>query len=332
MTGQPLPSSRRDRRRPAERSLALPVLIVLAATPLLALASSPWLPARVASHYTAGVPDASSPVAVLVLIIVVVGVVPVLGWLALGRMLTLTPAVDAISFVALMSYAVIGVAGLTFGVLVANLGVPTWSQARSPQWAQPTLAATIGAGFLVSILVAWCWMRRQAAESRTVQPGAATHVADDAHVVWMGQAHNRRLLLFTGLGVIVALCIAWWSTSPAALVTAALLMIASLGSRTEAIFDGRFLRARIGIIGPWRTIPVADITDAEVVHVSPAAWFGYGLRWRGREQAFVVRTGPGLRVQLRNRLSLVMSLDDPATGVQLIRRAMDTGRPHPGVP
>ena len=46
----------------------------------------------------------------------------------------------------------------------------------------------------------------------------------------------------------------------------------------------------------------------------------------------IVRTGPGLRVQLRNRLSLVMSLDDPATGVQLIRRAMDTGRPHPGVP
>ena len=35
-----------------------------------------------------------------------------------------------------------------------------------------------------------------------------------------------------------------------------------LGSRTDAIFDGRFLRARIGIIGPWRTIPVADITDA----------------------------------------------------------------------
>jgi len=134
------------------------------------------------------------------------------------------------------------------------------------------------------------------------------------------------------LGVIVALCIAWWSTSPAALVTAALLMITSLGSRTEAIFDGRFLRARIGIIGPWRTIPVAGITDAEVVHVSPAAWFCYGLRWRGREQAFVVRTGPGLRVQLRNRLSLVMSLDDPATGVQLIRRSMDTGRPHPGVP
>jgi GntR family transcriptional regulator len=137
VTGQPLPSSRRDRRRPAERSLALPVLIILAATPLLALASSPWLPARVASHYTAGVPDASSPVAVLVLIIVVVGVVPVLGWLALGRMLTLTPAVDAISFVALMSYAVIGVAGLTFGVIVANLGVPTWSQARSPQWPSP---------------------------------------------------------------------------------------------------------------------------------------------------------------------------------------------------
>ncbi|MBK8729681.1 MAG: hypothetical protein IPM00_10030 [Tetrasphaera sp.] len=59
--------------------------------------------------------------------------------------------------------------------------------------------------------------------------------------------------------MIVALCIAWWSTSPAALVTAALLMIASLGSRTEAIFDGRFLRARIGIIGPWRTIPVAGV-------------------------------------------------------------------------
>jgi len=56
--------------------------------------------------------------------------------------------------------------------------------------------------------------------------------------------------------VIVALCIAWWSTSSAALVTAALLMITSLGSRTEAIFDGRFLRARIGIVGPWRTIPI----------------------------------------------------------------------------
>ena len=67
--------------------------------------------------------------------------------------------------------------------------------------------------------------------------------------------------------------------------------------------------------------------------MSPAAWFGYGLRWRAGNRAFVVRTGPtGLRVQLRNRL---LSRHVPWT----TRHGRSTHPPfhripgtHPGVP
>ena len=92
--GQPLPSSRRDRRR-LRRSLALPRLIVLSIR-LAPLPSRPhpgcrpeWrrttagVPGRIESGCRSGADHRR-------------GVVPRPGWLA-GRMLTLTPAVDAIS-------------------------------------------------------------------------------------------------------------------------------------------------------------------------------------------------------------------------------------------
>ena len=155
----PSPRGRRDRRRPAEKVFALPVLIVLAATPLLALASSPGLPARWRRATPLAFPTHRGPVAVLVLIIVVVGVVPVLGWLALGRMLTLTPAVGAISFVALMRLRRHRCRGIDVRRDRRQSRRPDLVASAQPQWAQPTPRHNQPAGSASSWRGAGCDVR-----------------------------------------------------------------------------------------------------------------------------------------------------------------------------
>ncbi|XVX18940.1 hypothetical protein ACQP1U_11380 [Actinomycetota bacterium] len=299
-------------------------MLLVLLVPLLATAlASPWLPERVASHYRDGVPDASAPLGMIVLVMTVVGLVPLMAWVVIGRLAPLPGALHAIAFVALMSYAVVASAGLACGILAANIGVDHWSQARSPGWAQPALASAALAGLAVSVLVAWRYLANSASPSPVPRPQASrlTAHAPSMRLLWLGQAHNRPLVLLGGITSILTLGWATWQGSVGAAVVAVLLGLGTSLTRAEAVFDGAVFRARIGALTPWRRIPVLDIEDAEVVHVSPAAWLGYGVRWRGGEQAFVVRSGPGVRVTTRSGPSLVVSVDDPATAVQLIRIA-----------
>ncbi len=309
------------RLRPAERTLVLPVLVVLMATPVQAAIASPWLPSRVASHFTGGLPDSSSSLGLIVLVMTLVGVLPLLGWVTLGRLLTLPEPAEVITFAALMTYAVFGVAAVGFGLIAANLGASDWTAARSPEWAQPALVSSLVIGIAVTTVIARRQLRHSGPRPTPTRAFDLNGATDLSHLVWIGHANNPRLAVIVGSGAVAAFLCAAWVHSFAALMLGLVLVMATTMTRVDAVFDGHLVRARIGLVGPWRRIPIQEVEDAEVVEVSPATWFGYGIRWRVGEQAFVVRSGPGLHLSVRSRSALIVSVDDPATAVMLIRHA-----------
>lgn len=149
-------------------------------------------------------------------------------------------------------------------------------------------------------------------------------------------AKNPGLAVFGGLTIAVAVGIAWILTSEAGppmglvVIGACLLALIILFSRVSLILGVDRLKVALG---PWGwdlfEIPYREIESVEVIQAGPLRDGGYrvGMFWRMR-QAIVVRTGDAVKINRKNNLPFVVTVDNAGAAVETIvdRLTLGTGK------
>jgi hypothetical protein len=324
-----------------KRSLTITVTVGLV---LLALGLVPWavwwsdLPPRLATHWDLlGRADGSQTRLTAFLSSAVPAVLLVLAWLGsvLGR--ARSGDVDGQDgqhgpdrrdgfWLAGLGFLAGLLAGLSATTAGANRGVTSWPQADLGVW---WLAA-------LGLAVACAWLG--AAIERRLRPGGATDgpppegidLAPDELVAWSGTAAaSDRLRL--ALVVVPPAFGLWLHVN--LVVPLALVLLAALGSvRVTAGAHG--LRVRPGVLRwPAVHLPLARIVRADAIDLRPLRWGGWGYRGSLRflrRAAWVVRRGPGLRVELTNGDVFAVTVDHPdqaAAVLNGLRSRLDPASP-----
>src|SRR3954464_10028999 len=142
---------------------------------------------------------------------------------------------------------------------------------------------------------------------------------------WSGTARSRKLgALAVALVVVSAGCIPFLPV-PSLVVFVGGLAIALFVEVRVDIDDAR-VRVRSPIGFPRITIPIDRIAIATAVDVRPMKVGGWGYRGSlrlYRRAAWVVRAGPGLRLELRDRRTFVVTVDGAEQAAQVL-----SGRDH----
>lgn len=116
-----------------------------------------------------------------------------------------------------------------------------------------------------------------------------------------------------------------WSVAGVAivgvLVVIGILLSVATASSVRATAGPNGVTIRWGAIGwPRLTYRLADIERAEVFDLS-AWWVAYGYWWTPRRTCCTVRSGPTLRLVLRNGRTVTVSVPDPEAAVAAIDAA-----------
>lgn len=140
-------------------------------------------------------------------------------------------------------------------------------------------------------------------------------------VVWHGRGTAARwtwaLLASTLLPVpvLVAAGLPW---------VGLLLVVVGAGAvtvlRVRVIVGPQGLTVRTGPFGVIRyRVPLDEVESVHAEVIDPLAYGGWGLRWLPGVRGLVVRRGPGLRIERRQKATLVVTVDDApaAAGVLL---------------
>ncbi|MHB0928716.1 MAG: hypothetical protein ACYC3W_07325 [Candidatus Nanopelagicales bacterium] len=92
-------------------------------------------------------------------------------------------------------------------------------------------------------------------------------------------------------------------------------------SRLAVEIDATELRVRFGPGWPVRRIPWSRVISVEYLTVHPLQWGGWGYRILPlrRAQAVVLRAGEGLRLELSNGSSFVLTVDQADQALDAIR-------------
>lgn len=301
--------------------LALPALVLaIAYGPLLAYRSE--LPARFASHFSlSGVPDDSMTARGFVVVMSLMtglGLAVCVG-VALYKRRT-HPAVCPL--VAFNGAFVGGLGALILALsVVTQRGLTDWREAEGPGWwLLPLVAVSMGLGALAAFLAS----QRESVQEPSAD-GLATQpmeLGKDERAVWNSTLRNR---WFLGLGV---LCIASAVPMGMAAHWSVAVLMALIGGLTLAFsgirahVDSNGLRVNFGGL-PWpkASIRIEDILSASVIDVHPMEWGGWGYRGSlslMKRAAIVLRAGPGLRLDLADGKTFVVTIDDPQTPAALL--------------
>jgi hypothetical protein len=130
---------------------------------------------------------------------------------------------------------------------------------------------------------------------------------------WIGGSVSKPLMILTAALTVAALATMVFASVPAGLVLlvcAASVALTSSVSVTVGI-DGVRVRAAPG--WPTVTVPLDRIASADAIDVRPMRWGGWGYRGSlrlFRRAAWIVRAGPGLKLDLRDGKSFVVTVED----------------------
>lgn len=220
----------------------------------------------------------------------------------------------------LLGAVVAGTVPLVVGLV--EPGQP-WQSTPSPGWRLLVLAAAaLALAAIVSRL-----SRALPARPEHLPVADPLEAPDDARVSWSGSCTARWPLLvcvtLVAAGVVLLL-------APGAprlgLVMIAAGVAASFLSHIEVYCDRRGLTVSYGPLRwPRTSVPLQQIASVAAIEVNPGQWGGWGyrgsLRLLGRA-AVVLGTGPGIRVDLRSGATLVVTVDDAATGAAVLAREL----------
>lgn len=310
-------------------TLALPAAFV-GTTLAAAAAWSDELPDPVAVHFGTDGPDGFSSLAGLLWPSTLTTALVALGCWALaffwGRasIVRRTASGTAVGLAAFLAALVIGILDLQRGLADAaqagDVGTVT--------------GVAIGVGVVAAAIGAWLMPgdpRQPTSESvPTDAPRLALGAEETA--AWVAHAQSRSMLVAGGAATLFVLAVAVlveiWAL---ALVAVALAVLMLAMARFSVVVDRRGLTARSALGWPRITVPLDEVTQAEVVDVSPFPEFGgWGYRvGRGGRVGIVLRSGPALQVERTGGRAFVVTVDDAATGAALLNTLAARGRVDP---
>ncbi|SDS68573.1 Protein of unknown function [Paraoerskovia marina] len=315
-------------RRPVPVAVATGVLGLLALG-ICAAVSFTWiddLPEQVAVHWgPEGADRFASPTSAI------------LGPLALGAVLTLGFAVmTALVGQSSSTRRISG--GLTVGmpVFMGVLTVSTiWAQQAVDEPSTSDISqlamGAVGAGLLTGVLVAVALPGDEArpATAEVAADAPRLTLPDDTRAVWVQHAQGGPgltvgLVAAASIIVLAILTELWFMLLLALVLGLALVAMMAWVVRVDA--SGLHVRSVAGF--PRTHVPADEVERAGVVEVAPMREFG-GWGWRvgrGGRVGVVVRNGEGLLVERSGGRSIVVTVDDAATGAALLNTMSDRAR------
>ena len=101
------------------------------------------------------------------------------------------------------------------------------------------------------------------------------------------------------------------------MVAISIAMVAFSSVRVEANEQG--VTVNIGPFGWPRThVPPEEITGAAAFNIKPMAYGGWGYRVRSGVRAFVIRSGPAIRIERSQGPDMLVTVDDAPVGAATI--------------
>lgn len=302
--------------------LLAPVVITAVAVVLIIM-WLPSLPDPAATHWGAGGVDGfGSPQSYLWMAIV----------LGLGLPLVLVGSVLALArqqwggAARLLTGVALGLSG--FSAVVTGGSVAMQRGLTDAAQAGPIWPVVVGGFCALLVLTAAGWALQPDVRPTPAAPLEPAHLASISageRVVWMATASMSRIaMLIIGLTVVLVAGITavmvvqarealWIPLLALAIVGVAFATTASF--RVIAGADGLTVRSQLGL--PKVHVPLDEIVSVRAVVCQPFGEFG-GFGWRvgldGRT-GIVLRTGPAIEVERRDKRPLVVTVDGAEVGV-----------------
>ncbi|WP_051640191.1 DUF1648 domain-containing protein [Cellulomonas sp. URHE0023] len=310
-------------------TLVVPAAFV-GTTVAVAAAWSADLPDPVAVHFGGDGPDGFSSLAGLIWPSVLATALVALGCWALAFFWGRTSVVRRMAAGTATGLAAF-LAALVLGILDLQRGL---TDAAAAGDVDTVTGVAIGIGFLAAALGAWLTPGDARQPTRESVPADAPRLplSADETAAWVALAQSRTILVAGGAATAFVLSIAvlaeLWVL---ALVAVALAVTMLAMARFSVVVDRRGLTARSALGWPRLAVPMDEVTQAEVVDVSPFPEFGgWGYRvGRGGRVGIVLRAGEALLVERTGGRSVVVTVDDAATGAALLNTLAARVRANP---
>lgn len=326
------------------RQARLTALLVGVAAPLvlsvvvlvLVLSWLPELPAPAVTHWGPSGADGFGPPVTFVWMAVLLGFV-------LPAAITVTTLLAVRDHwgggARLLAAMALGISGLsavvTLGAVSVQRGVTDASHVGDVGW---HMLAGFGA-FLALIGIGWLVQPHiRPAPAAPLQPVHVDAIARGERVVWLATASLSRLavllislliVLIVGITAVMAIRFSdrmWVPVLTLVIVGAAFATSASFRVRVGP--DGLSVRSQVGF--PRVHVPLDEVVSVRAVECNPFGEFG-GFGWRlgldGRT-GIVLRRGPAIEVERRDKRPLVVTVDGAAVGAAVLQAYLDQTPAH----
>ena len=216
-------------------------------------------------------------------------------------------------------------AAISVLVVTANVDVARWQDADDRGWSVLVVLVVAAAGALVARRLAAPLERPSDAIAAVERP--TLDASSTERLSWFANLHARWLLLgglaFVAIGLAGVLTLHW-------LFGVLFLVVGLVGVSLASIGVTADHRGLIVSYGPWRWprthIGLDRIERASSIDVKPMSHGGWGYRGSMAlfgKAAVVIRSGPGIQLDLTNGKSFVVTVDDADTGAAVLN---DLGR------
>lgn len=208
-----------------------------------------------------------------------------------------------------VTYFIMGLlASVNAQIVMANLDAASWTGAD--EMSVPLFVIVLVVGAIAGSIG---WFVAGGPQGVPVDEQLATAPASTNN--WSGSASNGWVALGATLPVLAVLFIDPIWTIP--MVAIAIVMVAFSSVRVDANEHG--VTVDIGPFGWPRThIPADEVTGAAAFDVKPMAYGGWGYRVRPGVRAFVIRSGPAIRIERSVGSDTLVTVDDAPAGAATI--------------
>jgi hypothetical protein len=303
-------------------------VVIVASAALLAWSWRGDLPNPVASHWgMSNRPDGFTSLRACLVFLVVGGllgsaVMAAIGWFAGQSSVTRRLSAGLTVWMAGLF------AALTDGMLWQQRGLADAAQMGS---INAVLALAILAPIIPAIVAAALVKGDPRIVATQLVAGDAprVHLGPTEQAVWSQHISGTTALIALAAGAALTAGLGLGMRIWALLPLPVLLILFGLAMVSFTVrVDQRGLTIRSGLGWPRITIPADEVVEAEATTIRPLADFG-GWGWRvgrGGRLGVVLRQGPALEVERTGGRSLVVTVDDPATGAALLNTYADRAR------
>ena len=210
---------------------------------------------------------------------------------------------------AAVTYFIMGLlAAVNAQIVIANLDAASWEMAD--KMSVPLFIAVLVAG-AVAAAIGWF----AAGGSHGVPVDVPLAAASASATNWSGTASNGWVALGAVFPALLVLFLdpIWMIL----MVAISIAMVAFSSVRVDANEQG--VTVNNGPFGWPRThVPLDEITGAAAFDVKPMAYGGWGYRVRSGVRAFVIRSGPAIRIERSQGPDMLVTVDDAPVGAATI--------------